>query len=168
MKKLALFLVLLTALAALGPASTLVAQDAKFYHAVQQTLLPGTTYYFPDGRASADSAWLRLGSFTNSPSYWSLYVTLDSTLGYDSPCSLRVEAVYGLDGTISGDTMRLDTLAYYGYPTTSVVFNQPFFVIPEDSSQLISCGVYLHDEHRWKVTATDTCALSLTEKVGKP
>jgi len=157
------------ALAALGPAPAL-AEDGKYVHAVQKTLIPGTVYYFPDGRASADSAWIKIGSYKNTPSYWSLYAVMDSTLGFDDPCTLRVECYYGLEdwAEFSADTMRVDSMAFLGYPSTTVVFNEPFHIVPEDSSRLISCGVYLHDEHRWRVTVSDSCTLTLLEKVGKP
>lgn len=165
-------LLLLLAAAVLGPASTLAvaASDAKTTHCLQKTVVPGTTYYFPDGRASNDSAWVSVGQFKNQASYTSLYLAIDSTLGYDSPCSVRVECLYGVDDwdELDDDTLRLDSTVFYGYPTTSVVFNEPFYVAPEDSSQLISAGIYLADRHRWKVTVTDSASISLIEKIGKP
>lgn len=149
------------------------AADGLLFHCLQKTLIPGTVYYFPDGRASADSAWNSIGPFGKAPTHFSLYALLDSTTGYDSPCSLRIEAIYSLDGyasgkRITGDTLRIDTTAFFGYPTTTVVFNQPFYTVPEDSGRLISAPVYLHDKMRWRVTVSDTCALSLIEKIGKP
>lgn len=163
--KQALLLVALI-VAALGPASVL-AED-KIAHCLQKTLVPGTTYYFPDGRAASDSAWTSIGNWGNQASYISLYALMDSTLGYDSPCSLRVEAYYGMEDFygLDSDTMRLDTTAFLGYPSTTVVYNLPFAVVPEDSAVLISAGVYLHDELRWRVTVTDSCTLSLIEKRG--
>ena len=146
------------------------AADAKLTHCLQKTVIPGTTYYFPDGRASHDSAWVNLGSYKTAPSYFSLYLLVDSTLGYDSPCSVRVEALYSIEdwSDLDGDSLRMDSTAFLGYPSTTVVFNEPFFVVPEDSARLISAGVYLHDKRRWRVTVTDSCSISFLEKLGKP
>lgn len=159
-------LILLVAIAALGPASAL-AED-KTVHCLQKTLVPGTVYYFPDGRAAADSGWAGIGNWGNQASYISLYALMDSTLGYDSPCTLRVEAYYGMEDFygLDSDSMRLDTTAFIGYPSTTVVYNLPFLVVPEDSAVLISAAVYLHDELRWRVTVSDSCTLSMIEKRG--
>lgn len=153
--------------------ATAFAADGLLFHCLQKTLIPGTVYYFPDGRASADSAWNSIGPFGKAPTHFALYALLDSILGYDSPCSLRIEAIYSMDGfasgkRITGDTLRLDTTAFLGYPNTTVVFNEPFFTVPKDSGRLISAPVYLHDKMRWRVTVSDTCAFSLIEKHGKP
>lgn len=164
-------LLLLAALCILhSPSPSWAGGDAKITHCLQKTVVPGTTYYFPDGRASADSAWIPVGQFKNQASYTSLYLLADSTLGYDSPCSVRVECIYGVDDWdgLDDDTLRLDSTVFYGYPETSIVFHEPFYVVPEDSAQLISCGKYLADRHRWKITVSDSAAISLIEKTGKP
>lgn len=146
--------------------------DAKIFHAVQKSLTASTAYYFPDGLASQDSAWNHIGSFGNAPTHFTLLAMLDSISGYSSPCSLRIECLYGIDGDstdglIKRDTMRVDTMMAISYPATSVVFNTPFYIVPEDTIYNIQCGIALNDKYRWKVTPTKNVSLTLIEKTGK-
>jgi len=83
------------------------------------TLLPGTTYYYPDGTASDDSAWLIL----KTSNFWyqpTLFLRQDTVLvngvylrPTDFPCSVRVSLIAGVS---------TDTFSYIGYQAQKVYY----------------------------------------------
>lgn len=131
--------------------------------AESDTLYPGVTYYYPSGLASAEASWYNNGEMGQSPSIFSYGISVDSILGYDDPCSLRVEALFGYEDTD-------DTLQYIAYDDGWVIFNHPFHVVPRDTAWLVwNVGLPAHEGRRFKITVTDTLLLkSFRETPARP
>ena len=84
----------------------------------QRRLQSDTTYHFPDGILSNDTAWINLAKNEFAPQFFTIYAKKDSGA---SSCTLRVEAYCGY---------LSDTLKYGGADSSMLCIDKPWSAIP--------------------------------------
>lgn len=135
----------------------------------QMSMIPGTVYIIPDGLGTLDSAWLEITTDSRAAQFFNYYIRVDSTLGYDSPCILTIEALTNPDSVRLhiANTQLADTMKYITWPEPSVIFSDTFFTVPQDTMYNTQASIPHHNRRRFRCTVTDSCLVTIKEEAAR-